>query len=115
MYFKDKEFECKCGCGYNDISPTLREKLNAAREEAGVPFIITSGCRCEAHNKAVGGVANSSHTKGLAVDISATSSTRYKIGRALLNNFSRVLIDYNRSFIHVDVDTTKPQNVLSTY
>lgn len=35
----------------------------------GVPFTITSGYRCQALNKAVGGVANSYHLQGKACDI----------------------------------------------
>ena len=44
-------------------------KLDEARMLAGTPFKITSGYRTEAHNKKVGGVKGSSHTKGCAVDI----------------------------------------------
>lgn len=32
-------------------------------------FVINSPCRCQEYNKKVGGVENSSHCKGLAVDI----------------------------------------------
>jgi len=34
-----------------------------------VPVTVTSGCRCEAHNKDVGGVPGSKHVLGEAVDI----------------------------------------------
>ena len=36
---------------------------------------ITSGLRCKAHNKAVGGVDNSKHLEGRAVDFYAPSVT----------------------------------------
>ena len=48
-------------------------KLDEARMMAGTPFKITSGYRTEAHNKKVGGVKGSSHTKGCAVDIAVNS------------------------------------------
>ncbi|MBR4708763.1 MAG: hypothetical protein IKP30_01460 [Bacteroidaceae bacterium] len=41
----------------------------APRAPSGVPIKINSGFRCQALNKAVGGAANSYHTKGRAADI----------------------------------------------
>ena len=81
------EFKCKCGCGKGEdlVSPLLLELLNRARGLAEVPFVVTSGYRCEEWNKKVGGVGESSHTKGLAVDIGVTgSSARFAILQALL-------------------------------
>lgn len=43
--------------------------LNKLRESWGGPIKITSGYRSKALNKAVGGVENSLHMKGLAVDL----------------------------------------------
>lgn len=40
---------------------------------AGVPILISSGYRSPAVNKAVGGVADSAHTRGLAADFTAPS------------------------------------------
>ena len=48
--------------GVQMVLDTLRWILQA-------PIIITSGYRCAALNKAVGGVANSWHTKGNAADL----------------------------------------------
>ena len=45
------------------------EVLEPARKQLGEPIVITSGYRNKFVNKAVGGVPNSAHTKGLAVDI----------------------------------------------
>lgn len=45
------------------------ERLVTAREEAGFPFIITSGYRCVAYNESIGGKPNSGHVLGLAADI----------------------------------------------
>lgn len=97
------EFTCKCGCGFNDISLALMCKLETAREIAGVPFIINSGCRCETHNKAIKGSKNSFHIKGLAVDIKATNNyTRMKILKGLLNAGFNSIIIYS-DWIHVDI------------
>ena len=43
--------------------------LDPLRRIMQKPIIITSGYRCEKLNKAVGGVANSQHQKGLAADL----------------------------------------------
>lgn len=104
-YFKQSEFTCNCGCGLNNIKPELIEKLNNARAEAGVPFIITSGSRCEKQNKKVGGVKNSSHLEGYAADIALNASTRQRIIAAVLKHFNRV--DVGISYVHVDVDPGK--------
>lgn len=111
-HFKINEFNCKCGCGRNKMSDEFLRKLDQARELAGTPFVITSGYRCQAHNKEVGGVPESSHTKGLAVDIKATNNrARYMILYALLSvGFNRIGI--YASFIHVDMDTTKAERVI---
>ena len=54
--------------------------LDHARELAGIPFVITSAYRTPEKNKEVGGSENSSHLKGLAVDIRVRSSSeRYTI------------------------------------
>jgi uncharacterized protein YcbK (DUF882 family) len=105
-FFKENEFACKCGCGFNNINPQLVLALDMARRDAGVPFSVSSGCRCEKHNKRVGGVSDSAHTKGLAVDVSvANSEQRYVAVRALLRYFTRIGVD--KHFIHVDVDSEK--------
>ena len=89
--------------------------LDLASLHAGIPFIIRSGYRTKAHNKIVGGVANSSHLKGVAVDISCLNSEqRYIIVKSLLMvGFNRIGIGKN--FVHVDLDQDKPQNVIWHY
>lgn len=111
-YFKSSEFDCKCGCGLNNIDRDLVQKLDMARNLAGIPFMINSACRCKNHNENVGGSSSSSHISGYAVDIRVRfSSERHKILVALLGvGFNRVGI--YKKFIHVDVDYTKQSNVV---
>lgn len=112
-YFNDDEFACPC-CGQNAIRFSLIRSLDKAREEAGIPFKINSGYRCAKHNKAVGGSETSSHLDGSAADISVdTSERRYKALQSLLKHFPRVGIA--KTFIHVDNDLTKPQEVSWVY
>jgi hypothetical protein len=82
-WFKEKELACKC-CG--QLPPLVRENmvtlvhevLDPARDKLGEPIVVNSGYRCQKHNKAVGGVANSQHTKGEAADVSAGSTQANK-------------------------------------
>lgn len=72
FHFRREEFRCPCGkCGGFPAEP--REKLvrlaEKVREHFGAPAIISSGVRCRAHNAEVGGVANSRHLLGQAVDL----------------------------------------------
>ncbi len=68
-HFKKEEFNCKCGCGLNNINYNLAKILEDIRFHfGGNPVIITSGTRCEKHNKTVGGIKGSEHLKGNAAD-----------------------------------------------
>lgn len=109
-HFSKSEFECPC-CSKVVVSRKLVFMLDVARSLAGVPFNISSGYRCKKHNKQVGGVKNSAHLTGLAVDIEVSDNvSRLKILRALvIVGFNRIGI--SKGFIHVDVDKTKPNNI----
>ena len=113
-YFSRKEEACRC-CGQGGLIPDFRERLNKARELAGIPFILTSAFRCEKHNQEVGGSVTSSHLAGCAVDIKCTDAwSRFKILSALLDvGFQRIGI--GRNFIHVDDDLTKSRGVIWDY
>ena len=91
------------------------EMLDEARERAGVPFIINSGYRTVKRNQAVGGVSNSSHLRGYAADIACTESReRFHIIRALLSvGFDRIGV--GSTFIHVDNDPNKADDVVWHY
>ena len=69
-YFSPDEFRCKDGCGdgIEHMDPEVLRMLDEARKLAGIPFSLSSAYRCPKHNKAVGGVADSAHTRGYAVD-----------------------------------------------
>ena len=88
--------------------------LDEAREFAGIPFVINSAYRSPNHPLSVKN-PSSSHIKGLAVDIKATdNATRFKIVEALISvGFTRIGI--GDTFIHVDLDFDKRQNIIWTY
>ena len=92
------------------ISPVLLGKLDAIREEVGFPIVINSGVRTLEHNRHVGGVANSAHTEPCycAVDIKIRSRAQRDtiIASAKRHGINRIGIA--RTFVHLDIDTTKP-------
>lgn len=47
----------------------LANYLDGIRAKLGKPILVSSGYRCPMLNKAVGGVVNSQHLKGLAADL----------------------------------------------
>ena len=51
--------------------------LEPARRKLGKPIVISSGYRCPKLNAAVGGVPNSYHTRGMAVDIVCSVASEY--------------------------------------
>lgn len=68
-YFTRKEFACQCGCGYDTVDAALLTILEGIRSLYGAPVTVTSGCRCDSHNRNVGGSKNSQHRMGKAADI----------------------------------------------
>jgi len=111
-FFPPRELVCGCGCGRYNAEPELVARLNAARVIAGIPLLVTSGCRCPTHNAAVGGSPSSSHLLGRAADIAAIDSgTRWLVLNALLAaGFTR--LEVGGSWIHADVDHNKQERVI---
>jgi len=91
------------------LTDDLMYKLDRAREYYGHAIVITSGYRDPIKNESIGGVKNSSHTTGEAVDIripldrEMRDKLLWALGRA---GFDRVGA-YNLH-AHVDVDKSKP-------
>lgn len=72
-YFSRDEpyIACPCGrCGGFPVEPAekLMRLADAVREAAGRPMVPTSTVRCKTHNAEVGGVWNSRHLLGHAMD-----------------------------------------------
>ena len=73
-YFRRAEFRCQCGGKYCNGFPAepVEETVRLAdeiRRRAGVPLNVNSGVRCTRHNADVGGVWNSLHLTGQAIDL----------------------------------------------
>lgn len=107
-YFSRKEFACKCGCGFATIDVELIEVLQTLRYKFNQPVTITSACRCDEHNKKVGGSYGSKHKQGIAADIvveqvSASDVYRY-LDSAYPDRFGLGKYD---EFTHIDVRQNK--------
>lgn len=94
------------------MHPETMRKLRVARSTAKVPFVINSAFRTAAHNKKVGGAANSPHLRGRAVDIKAMDGrAKYVILTSLLAaGFHRIGI--YRTWIHADDDPSLDPQVV---
>lgn len=120
-FFNYSEFDSpdELGSGKN-MSPEILEMLDLAREKYDKPIKITSGYRTKAYNEGLKkrgykASPNSSHLKGLAVDIHCNNSkARFELVDILLDvGFNRLRIA--NTFIHADIDKDKPQNLIWTY
>lgn len=90
--------------GFVLVQPELVEKLEGLRRLAEGPVVVTSGYRCPAHNKAVGGVENSYHTQGLAADIFVYAIDPPQLAEmAEQAGFDGIGIYPGHGFVHVDV------------
>lgn len=96
-------------------NPELLQRLDDMRRRARIPILLNSGYRCLSYNAKVGGSKDSSHTKGLAMDISCTDSEHrfYYLRAALAAGFTRIGIGL--TFLHLDIDPDKPQNCIWHY
>jgi uncharacterized protein YcbK (DUF882 family) len=115
-YFNYSEFDSPDVQGSGQLmDKTLLEMLDEVRDKFDKPIHINSGFRTPAHNEAVGGKENSSHLKGLAVDIACNKSQdRFDLINCLLDvGFSRIGVA--KTFIHADIDQDKTQGVIWTY
>lgn len=78
-FFTREEFRCKCGGRYcNGFPAEMSEDTVRCADEirlrAGVPLRVNSGLRCDCWNAIQGGVKNSNHRTGHAVDLSGNIS-----------------------------------------
>ena len=106
-HFNLSEFACPC-CHRVMLHPRLLAKLLALRNVLKKPVYITSGYRCFAYNRKVGGVANSYHLIGLAADIKVKDINLIELlGYAEEVDFSGIGFYEKKNFLHLDVRPTQ--------
>ena len=108
-YFRREEYRCRCGrfCDGFPVEPS--EKLvrlqEQVREHFGRPVNNTSGVRCPQHNANVGGVANSRHLSGKAVDFAVDGYSAAKV-LSFVQSLPGVRYAYaiDSGHVHMDVE-----------
>ena len=109
QYFKREEFRCRCGGKYcNGFPAEPEEKLvrmaDRARAHFGVPAIVSSGVRCETHNRNVGGTAASRHMSGKAMDVRFTGiSSSMALPYVQAQPECRYAYAIDGNYIHMDI------------
>jgi uncharacterized protein YcbK (DUF882 family) len=106
QYFSRSEFACSCGCGYDTVDAMLLEALRELRRHFKKPIRVTSGCRCKAHNEAVGGSERSQHTLGRAADIQVVDVSPADV-QDLAESLGLSVGRYE-TFTHIDTRTGVP-------
>lgn len=109
-YWSREEFRCRCGGKYCNGFPaepdqTLVELVDDIRHKAGRPGIPSSGLRCATWNSIQGGVANSDHMKGKALDFSIEGMPGAQLlSMAQADPRTRYAYIIDGDWVHVDVE-----------
>lgn len=111
-YWTRDEFKCRCGeyhapyCNGFPVEPdhTLVLLADNVREHFGRPGHRSSGIRCVQHNADSGGVYNSRHLLGKALDFRIEGHTAAQI-LAYVNTLDKVRYAYaiDSDYVHMDV------------
>jgi len=101
--FNLREFQCKC-CQCVKIHSELVRKLQRLRKSIKSSIIVTSGYRCERHNREVGGAVDSKHLYGLAADIMCNDISKNELFIECMKiGFSKIIWYRDLPHIHVEV------------
>lgn len=107
-YFDRSEFACKCGryCdGYPaEMDETVVKVADRVRKHFGTAVIVSSGLRCATHNANVGGVSNSRHLSGKAVDFCVSGKIAAQVLEFVRQEPEiRYAYAIDGRFVHMDV------------
>ena len=108
-YWNREEFRCRCGGKYcngfpAEPSETLVQLVDDLRQRAGRPAHASSGLRCSTWNAIQGGVANSRHLSGKALDFSVEGmSGNQLLSLAQSDPRTRYAYIIDGGWVHVDV------------
>lgn len=118
IFFKPSEFvKCSPSCSIEDLHPDLLLFLDRLRKACGFPIVLNSAYRSKEYELSKGRSGTSSHCKGLAVDIRCLDSFhRCRIVGCICeladrNNEIPVRIGIASTYIHVDIDCSKPDSI----
>ena len=104
--FKPHEVDCHCrlsDCKTTKMSTLTAQRLDDSRELTGRSHTVTSWYRCPKHNKAVGGVSNSQHLTGKAVDLKVSGMPPRCVQTMMRDRwFKNGGVGHYNTFTHVD-------------
>ena len=111
-YFDREEFKCKCAGRYCDGYPAeMQEKAvriaDAARKHFGRPAHVVSGLRCQEWNRLQGGVWNSQHRYGEAIDLRIDGVTADDLMAFVDTQPIRYAYKINGTNVHFDIPEGK--------
>lgn len=91
---------------YFNLTVLVNNLLDPVRERFGAPMIITSGYRCKKVNELVGGVNNSQHMKGEAVDFCFAGFSKTEMVAVFFEiaekyNFDQLIYYRKKGIIHI--------------
>ncbi len=107
--FTRQEFACQCGRYCNGFptepDPGLLKLAQQVRDHFGSPVTVSSGLRCQKHNANVGGVSNSRHLSGKAMDFSVAGKSSAQV-LAYVTRLSGLRYAYaiDSQYVHMDVN-----------
>lgn len=84
-----------------NLCALVHHVLQPLRDHYGQPVKISSGYRCPALNKAVGGVPTSQHMRGQAADIKITGVAPTQIADYIANHLTYDQLIIYPTFVHV--------------
>ena len=110
VYFDRSEFACHCGGKYcNGYPAEPQEKLirvaDRVRKGLGGSATVSSGVRCKTHNSNMGGVSNSRHLSGKAMDFCiAGKSAEQTLAYVQAQPEIRYAYAIDSTFVHMDIE-----------
>ena len=100
------------GATLHNLDRLISDVLDPIRTKWGSPLKVTSGYRCYALNKAVGGAVTSQHLQGQAADISAGSVEANKKLFELIKKsgicFDQLIDEFNYQWVHISYVWDRP-------
>lgn len=104
-YFEQSEWACKCGCGLNNVDHTLVTVAERTRKYFNAPMTISSGLRCPTRNVQAGGVSDSRHLTGKAMDFCVRGKSASQILAYVQKQPEiRYAYDIDNAYVHMDVN-----------
>ena len=108
-HFTRAEFACKCGSEFCDGFPAEPSKklvrlADCVREHFGVEAVVSSGVRCQRHNANVGGVYNSRHLSGKAMDFCIRGKSALQVVDYVKTLPIRYAYAIDGNYVHMDVE-----------